>query len=65
MNECLSTSNLKLLSAASSLKKEKKLFSVFTLRGLVHVKVHEDDRPFRVENLQSLVDATQARPNEN
>ena len=54
INECLSKNNYNILSNAIAYKKQKRLRSVFTLRGVVHVKVNEQDEPFRVETTQKL-----------
>ena len=54
INECLSKLNHAIFVAAYNLKKQKQLFSVFSIRGIVHVKRSSDDTPILVDTMQKL-----------
>lgn len=48
VNENLSQSNYKLFFEARKLKKQKRLYSVFTMRGIVYVKRSDTDPPLQI-----------------
>lgn len=56
INECLTKTNHAIFQSAYHHKKQKQLFSVFTMRGLVHVRRAMNDCPTLVETMQQLED---------
>lgn len=54
VNENLTNHNYKIFQNALKLKKQKHLYSVFTLRGLVYVKRNSNDPPTLIENIDQL-----------
>lgn len=54
VNENLSQSNYKTFNKALKMKKERKLCSVFTIRGIVHVRKNEADEPIRIDDIELL-----------
>lgn len=54
VNENLSSTNFKLLRAATRLKKDNYIHSAFTLRGLVYIKKTQSDQAILVDDLDHL-----------
>lgn len=54
INESLSQTNYKIFNTAFKMKREKRLSSVFTIRGIVHVTINQTDQPIRIECLEQL-----------
>lgn len=54
VNENLSRTNFKLFQEARKFKKNNLLFSVFTLRGIVHVKRKESEEPVHIHSADQL-----------
>lgn len=54
VNENLSRTNYQIFNKAMKLKKQNTLFSVFTVRGIVHVIKNEADQPVRIEFITEL-----------
>lgn len=55
VNENLTSSNFKILQSAEGLKKAKRLKSVFTMRGLIYIKINSDEDPVRLDSLEDLL----------
>lgn len=54
INENLSQTNYQIFNKALKLKRENRLVSVFTVRGIVHVMKEEADQPLRIEFINEL-----------
>lgn len=54
VNENLTPHNHKIFTAALRMKKEKQIYSAYTLRGLVYIKKRNTDDPVLVEFLEDL-----------
>lgn len=54
IRECLTIKNQKIMHAALELKKEKLLTSVFTFRGVVHVKCQTNAESIKINNIEDL-----------
>lgn len=54
VNENLTPHNYRIFLSAIRLKKDKKLKSVFTVRGLVHIIKEDNDKPIRIETFEKL-----------
>lgn len=54
IHECLTVKNRSLLQTALKLKRDNKLFSVFTMRGIVHIKKTSKERPTMINNAEDL-----------
>lgn len=54
VNENLTQTNYQILQAAVRLKRQKRLHSAFTIRGLVYVKRQPDDKAFRIDEYDQL-----------
>lgn len=54
VNENLTQTNYQILQAAVRLKRQKRIHSAFTIRGMVHIKQHPDDRAFRIDEIDQL-----------
>lgn len=56
INENLTAHNHKIFRSAIELKKMKKIFASFTIRGLVYIKIEERDKPICIESIEQLND---------
>lgn len=65
INENLSLTNYKIFNKCLKLKKEKSIFSVFTIRGIVHVIKEESGQPIRIEYFSDLNDLFRANASED
>lgn len=54
VNENLTSTNFKILRAATRLKKEHRIYSAFTIRGLVYVKISANDQAIHIDELEHL-----------
>lgn len=54
VNENLSAANYKIFIEALKLKRLKSLFAVFTMRGIVHIKKNEEDKPTSIDHIDVL-----------
>jgi len=54
VNENLTRDNYDLLKAALKLKKQNLIYSVFSRRGLINVKITKDDEPIRITNQDDI-----------
>lgn len=54
VNENLSKANYEIFNAATKLKKQKIIYTAFTLRGTVYVKKTEHDQPKLIEQIEDL-----------
>lgn len=54
INENLTSNNFKILQAALRLKKTNKIKSAITIRGLVYIRLNNEDKNFRVDNMDEL-----------
>lgn len=58
MNESLTKTNHSILQLAVRMKRQKKLYSVFTLRGLINVKLNENDTSVCIDSIEKLCEIT-------
>lgn len=54
VNENLTSSNHKILKSATARKKTKQLYSAYTMRGLVYVKLDKNEKPIRIDSAEEL-----------
>lgn len=54
LNENLTKKNHRIFKHAKELKKKNKISSVFTLRGLVHIKITPEDAPMVMETFEQI-----------
>jgi len=64
VHECLTLQNYNILKLALRLKKEKKLFHVFTRHGLVHVRRSQQGRIIQIDNRPKEIELNKLKSGE-
>lgn len=54
VNENLTAKNYNILRAALRLKKSHRIHSAFPIRGMVNIKIHANDQPIQIDELEHL-----------
>lgn len=54
INENLTPFNHKIFSSALKIKKENRIKAVYTLRGIVYIKIHDSDEPLCIRTFEEL-----------
>lgn len=54
INENLTSTNHKILKSTINLRKSRKIFATFTMRGLVYIKINENDKPVCIHFIDDL-----------